>query len=156
MALAYAMARLDRIGRELNTTQEERDNPLEQISAEISNNFKTLHEIILEKEKIKKMILDSTSSEEKLAEAVKKSNNIILNETVQVSDIMIANVITEELKGPEQNILIHMGEGHLRSLIRSGPVAEYTAKLLEKVKTDPAFVRKALDTSKEKTKSQGP
>ena len=71
MALAYAMARLDRIGRELNTTQEERDNPLEQVSSEISNNLKALHEIILGKEE------QAEYMKRKLAFIVKQCEEIV-------------------------------------------------------------------------------
>lgn len=148
MALAYVCGRLDRIARGINIKESDKTNPLEKVCEEAETNLREENAIAMKKEKIKRMVLNATSTQEKLEKAVKSSNDIVLGLAVQESDKMIARVVREALEGDEQNYLIYMGEGHLRSLVSSGPLAEYTKKLLDKVKTDPEFVKKALEMSK--------
>ncbi len=66
---------------------------------------------------------------------------------VRESDKIIREVVKDALKNEASNVLIQMGEGHLRSLINTGPLKEYTEKLLDRVKTDPVYVTKALEMS---------
>ncbi len=149
MALAYGLARLDRVARGINVKEGGyKTNPLEEICNHIEKSFKEETGIILRKKRIKEIILSAASTPKNLESAVNKSNEIFLRMAVNESDKMITKVVQKTLKGNHKNYLIHMGEGHLRSLIRTGPLAKYTEKLLDKVKTDAKFVQKALAASK--------
>ncbi len=148
MALAYAIGRLDRIARGLNVSDEEKTNPLEYVSSEVSTNLKLSNGVEMSKDEVKSLILKATELDEKLNKLVEHSNNIMIGMAVKESDTMMRLVILEAMNNNAPNVLIHMGEGHLRSLINSGPLREYTEKLLERIKTDPSYVRKAIEMSK--------
>ncbi len=138
-----AMLVLDRIARDIELTPEQKENPLKWTCSVLSDEE-------LSEEELRELVLSATSTPEKLAHAADEANRLILDLAVYVSDKMITDIINEALDEDYDNYLIHMGEGHLRSLVRSGPIADYCKNLLIKLKTDPKLVQMSLDASKNK------
>ena len=141
MAIANAILILDRIARGIEVTDEQKKNPLKWVCSVLSNKN-------LDEKKLQELVLDATSTPEKLIKAVDRANQLIGEMAVDISDDMITDIVNRVLNENHSNYLIHMGEGHLRSLIKSGAIAEYCKKIITTYKGDANYVQMSLNASK--------
>lgn len=139
---ANAIGILDRIARGIEVTPEQKENPLKWACSVLSDEK-------LSEARLRKLVLDATSKPEKLVRSVDKANSLV-GMAVDVSDDMITDIVNEALDKGYDNYLIHLGEGHLRSLIKSGPIADYCTKIITTYRSDPKFVQMSLDASTNK------
>lgn len=143
ITIANAILILDRIARGIEVTDDQKENPLRWACSVLSDEK-------LSEESLRKLVLDATSTPEKLAHSVDQANRLILGMAVDVSDDMITSIVNNALNEGYNNYLIHMGEGHLRSLVKSGVVADYCKKIIATYKGDAQYIQMSLDVSKNK------
>ena len=147
MAIAYGIGMLERIGTGIGVREEDAKNPLEIVCIRVQEGLEE-DGVKISKEEVRELILRASETDEKLQEAVDNANKIFLGMAVVESDKMMRDVIREALKNDASNVLIHIGEGHLRALVNSGELRKYTESLMDRVKFNLKNVRKALEMSK--------